>query len=202
MIRKLRVKFILVSMLSVLLVLTVILGIVNILNYQGIVHDADSVLALLSGFSGQLPVPEQAMEWQSAGERYKSPELPYEIRFFSAVVDAQGEVTSINAEQIFAVDESAAAGYALAAYESGAASGFVQDYRFARHEAEGGALITFLDCGRILAGFRSVLLSSIGIAAAGMAAVFVLPNGQRVKEGEGAAVILHHRASYSLISAL
>ena len=55
------------------------------------------------------------MEWQSAGERYKSPELPYEIRFFSAVVDAQGEVTSINAEQIFAVDESAAAGYALAA---------------------------------------------------------------------------------------
>ena len=174
MIRKLRVKFILVSMLTVLLVLTVILGIVNILNYQGIVHDADSVLALLSGFSGQLPVPEQAMEWQSAGERYKSPELPYEIRFFSAVVDAQGEVTSINAEQIFAVDESAAAGYALAAYESGAASGFVQDYRFARHEAEGGALITFLDCGRILAGFRSVLLSSIGIAAAGMAAVFVL----------------------------
>lgn len=174
MIRKLRVKFILVSMLSVLLVLTVILGIVNILNYQGIVHDADSVLALLSGFSGQLPVPEQAMEWQSAGERYKSPELPYEIRFFSAVVDAQGEVTSINAEQIFAVDESAAAGYALAAYESGAASGFVQDYRFARHEAEGGALITFLDCGRILTGFRSVLLTSIGISAAGMAAVFVL----------------------------
>lgn len=40
MIRKLRIKFILVSMFSMLLVLSVILGIVNVLNYDEIVHDA------------------------------------------------------------------------------------------------------------------------------------------------------------------
>ena len=34
MIRKLRIKFILVSMFSMLLVLSVILGIVNVLNYD------------------------------------------------------------------------------------------------------------------------------------------------------------------------
>ena len=78
MIRKLRIKFILVSMFSMLLVLSVILGIVNVLNYDEIVHDADSVLALLNAHAGELPVPVQAIDWRSAGDRYKSPELPYE----------------------------------------------------------------------------------------------------------------------------
>lgn len=82
MIRKLRIKFILVSMFSMLLVLSVILGIVNVLNYDEIVHDADSVLALLNAHAGELPVPVQAIDWRSAGDRYKSPELPYESASF------------------------------------------------------------------------------------------------------------------------
>lgn len=174
MIRKLRIKFILVSMFSMLLVLSVILGIVNVLNYDEIVHDADSVLALLNEHAGELPVPVQAIDWQSAGDRYKSPELPYEIRFFSAVLDDGGNVLAIYNDQIFAVDEAKVAQYAAQAFLSGQPGGFVQDYRFARYAVQQGTLITFLDCGRMLAGFRSVLIYSVGIAAAGMAAVFGL----------------------------
>ena len=48
MIRKLRRKFTLVCMLSLLVVLVVILGVVNALNYREIVSDADGVLAMLS----------------------------------------------------------------------------------------------------------------------------------------------------------
>ena len=91
MIRKLRIKFILVSMFSMLLVLSVILGIVNVLNYDEIVHDADSVLALLNAHAGELPVPVQAIDWRSAGDRYKSPELPYEIRFFCPLCCGPGQ---------------------------------------------------------------------------------------------------------------
>ena len=174
MIRKLRIKFILVSMLSALLVLSVILGFVNVLNYDEIVHDADSVLALLNAHAGELPVPVQAIDWRSAGDRYKSPELPYEIRFFSAVLDDGGTVRNIYNDQIFAVDEAKVAQYAAEAFSSGETGGFVEDYRFARYAVDDGILLTFLDCGRMLAGFRSVLIYSAGIAAAGMAAVFVL----------------------------
>ena len=78
-------------MLSALLVLSVIMGFVNVLNYDEIVHDADSVLALLNAHAGELPVPVQAIDWRSAGDRYKSPELPYEIRFFSAVLGRRGK---------------------------------------------------------------------------------------------------------------
>ncbi len=175
MIRKLRRKFTLVSMLSLLVVLTVILGVVNVLNYQEIVSDADGVLAMLSSFAGELPAPpEDFIDWQDAGGRYRSPELPYEIRFFSALMDADGNVVSTNMERIFAVDETAVSDYAQQAYRSGAAAGFVRDYRFARHAGEAGTVITFLDCGRMLTGFRSVLVSSVVIAALGMAAVFAL----------------------------
>lgn len=174
MIRKLRIKFILVSMFSMLLVLSIILGIVNVLNYDEIVHDADSVLALLNAHAGELPVPVQAIDWRNAGDRYKSPELPYEIRFFSAVLDDGGNVLATYNDQIFAVDEAKVARYAEEAFSSGQAGGFVQDYRYACYAVEQGTLITFLDCGRMLAGFRSVLIYSVGIAAAGMGAVFVL----------------------------
>ena len=174
MIRKLRIKFILVSMLSALLVLSVIMGFVNVLNYDEIVHDADSVLALLNAHAGELPVPVQAIDWRNVGDRYKSPELPYEIRFFSAVLSDEGTVLATYNDRIFAVDEDRVAQYAADAFASGQASGFVEDYRFARYAVDDGILLTFLDCGRMLAGFRSVLIYSAGIAAAGMAAVFVL----------------------------
>ena len=175
MIRKLRRKFTLVCMLSLLVVLVVILGVVNALNYREIVSDADGVLAMLSAFAGEAPAPpEDFIDWQDAGGRYRSPELPYEIRFFSALLDGDGAVVSTNMERIFAVDEAAVDDYARQAYSSGASSGFVRDYRFARHEGEAGTVITFLDCGRMLTGFRSVLVSSVVISALGMAAVFAL----------------------------
>ena len=100
MIRKLRRKFTLVCMLSLLVVLVVILGVVNALNYREIVSDADGVLAMLSAFAGEAPAPpEDFIDWQDAGGRYRSPELPYEIRFFSALLDGDGAVVSTNMER-------------------------------------------------------------------------------------------------------
>ena len=105
------------------------------------------MLALLNDHAGELPVPVQAIDWRSAGDRYKSPELPYEIRFFSAVLDDGGTVRNIYNDQIFAVDEAKVAQYAAEAFSSGETGGFVEDYRFARYAVDDGVLLTFLDCG-------------------------------------------------------
>ena len=59
MIRKLRIKLILASMLSLLLVLTIILGVVGVLNHRKIVQDADSILALLQENDGNFPLDER-----------------------------------------------------------------------------------------------------------------------------------------------
>ena len=62
MIKKLRVKFIAVAMISVMVVLTIILGTINVLNYRGVVEDADNILQILADNGGKFP------EQKSPGE--------------------------------------------------------------------------------------------------------------------------------------
>ena len=55
MIKKLQIKFILLSMTALLLVLTIIIAGINIVNYNGVAEDADDVLAILSENKGSFP---------------------------------------------------------------------------------------------------------------------------------------------------
>ena len=62
MIRKLRIKLVLASMLSLLLVLVIIFSIVGVLNYVKVTQNADEILTLLalnSGRRNRLPRNDQ-----------------------------------------------------------------------------------------------------------------------------------------------
>lgn len=174
MISRLRIRLITASMLSLLIVLTSIIGGVNILNYRGIVDDADSVLYLLKDGGGKFPsAPEQA-QWRETGPRFRSPELKFETRFFSVTLDERGEIVSSDMGRIAAVDAQSAESFATLAISQTSDSGFVNIYRYLRYDEDGKTRILFLDCGRMLAGFHSVLLSSISVSLAGLIAVLVL----------------------------
>ncbi len=174
MIRSLRRRFVAASMLSLLAVLTLILGGLNIFHYKSVVSDVDSVLSLLKDSGGALPDAPEQLDWRQAGARFQSPELPYEIRFFTALLDGEGNVLETGTENIFALDGESVAACAREALQQGGDAGFVGDYRFLRYGEDGDTRLIFLDCGRMLAGFRDVLLSSALIALAGYAAVFLL----------------------------
>ena len=174
MIRKLRTKLIMVSMLSLLIVLVTIIGGVNLINYRGIVDDADSVLAMLSQNGGRFPEAPTDVKWQDAGPRFQSPELIFEVRFFSVLVSSDGEVVSTDISKIAAIDTETVMQYARQAFQRGGSHGFVSDYRFFLYEEAGSFRVIFLDCGRMLAGFKAVLLSSTGISLVGLLAVLVL----------------------------
>ena len=55
MIRKLRMKLIIASMVSLLAVLLVIMSAVNLVYYRQVIQDADSTLALLAENNGFFP---------------------------------------------------------------------------------------------------------------------------------------------------
>ncbi|MGN0184704.1 MAG: sensor histidine kinase [Aristaeellaceae bacterium] len=174
MIRRLRFKLVAATMLSLMLVLTVIMCALNIVNYRGIVQDADSVLELLRDNGGHFPEMPETFDWRIDGPRYKSPELPFEIRYFSVLLSAEGEIEDADMVQIAALDAESVSDYALRAWRSGRERGFVDDYRFLRCAEDGGVRIIFLDYGRTLASFQSVLISSVGISLAGLLAVLLL----------------------------
>ena len=181
MIHKLRIKFIAASMLSLALVLLVILGGVNVMSYQKILRDSDHILSLLSENEGRFPQQKPHMDSDgrkpdrhSMSGHGLSPETPFESRFFSVLLDENGQIIGTDTGQIAALDQSGAGEFAQTVWRSGRSHGFQGDYRFIRIAEEQGVRLIFLDCRRILSNFRATLLSSLLIAVAGLLAVLLL----------------------------
>lgn len=174
MIRKLRRKLVAVAMLSLFIVLLIIIGTVNILNYTRMVDDAQRTIAILKENDGSFPRPDMSPEHDKDIFKGMSPEAPYESRYFSVLMDANGNVSTIDTGKIAGTGTGEAAEYAKKVLDSGKTSGFIGQYRFAVKDKDGGTLLIFLYCGRGLANFRSVLFISVGILLAGMLAVFLL----------------------------
>lgn len=179
MIRKLRAKLILASMLSLLLVLAVIFVVVGVLNYRKIVSDADSILGILKANDGSFPIEErQEAPFSSDGynrtNRRFSPELPYESRYFTVSLTQEGVILTVNTGKIAAVDTETAIDYAQQVFREGSAQGFLGDYRYTAYAVGTEWHIVFLDYGRELSAFRTFLFTSIGVGLAGLLAVLLL----------------------------
>lgn len=181
MIKKLRMKLIMLSMISLLFVLTIIIGSINIINYHNIVENADSFLELIIENDGRFPKEDKGKIGPKMEDNHKrmSPEAPYESRFFSVLLDESGKVISVDTGRIAAVDSSTAIEYGQNVLESGKERGFLGDYRYMKEKGDetNGIRIVFFDCGRSLNTFRTFLVTSIIISLVGLAAVFILMIG-------------------------
>jgi len=169
MINRLRRRLITVAMLSLFLVFLVIVSAINVLNYRNMTAEADEVLTMLAKNGGAFPA------WESEELQAllaKSPEALFPCRYFSVVMTDEKTVLSANTEKISAVDETGAAEYARAVWER--ERGFYQDFRFLRRDGRDETLFIFLDLGKEIASFRSLLLSSILVAFFGLLSVFIL----------------------------
>lgn len=171
MIKKLQRKFILLSMSALLLVLTVIIAGINIVNYNAVTKEADKLLSIITENKGDFP-----MEPDKFGDRLPpgmSPEIPYESRFFSVVMDTKtNQILFVETSRIISVDKQAAISYADAAIEKEKTIGFIKNFRYQIHADNTFTRITFLDCGRKLDAYYNFLFASIAISLIGYIVVF------------------------------
>lgn len=172
MIKKLRIKLIAASMVSLLIVLLVIEGIVGILNYRKMVGDADRILEVLGENSGRFPHELPAGKKDS--RRFMSPEIPYESRYFSVLLNEQGKVIFTDTKKTVTIDFTDAEEYALEVWEKQSERGFLHEYRYLYCSYGGEARIIFLDCRRQLDTFQNFLVSAVCVSAVGLLSVFVL----------------------------
>ena len=188
MIRRLRRNFIIVAMCSIFAVLAVIVCSLDVANYRSAVTRADRILNMLAENEGHFPDnkpfdrqlgggrgPKQM--WENEGEfRGLSPETPYDTRFFSVRLDRQGELVSVDTGRIAAVETDDAVEYARQVRSSGKSTGFFGDYRFLRQSVEenGDIRIIFVDCGKEMDSFRTLVMASVGVSFLGMFAVYLL----------------------------
>lgn len=110
MIKRLRIKLIAASMASLFFVLLVIGGIAGVLNYRRIVEEADRILEVLEENGGTFPkrFPEERKENPPG----MSPELPYESRYFSVLLDQNGTAVLADTSKIVSIDTEEAIEYA------------------------------------------------------------------------------------------
>lgn len=180
MIRKLRIKLIFACMLSLFLVLGVIFCTVGILNYTKIVADADSILTILRENDGSFPMGDHSqsntdfLDDHPRGDHRFSAELPYESRYFSVFLSADGSVISVNTGKIAAVDTTTAIDYAQSVVTEGTAQGFVEDYRYTVYTVGDEIHIVFLDYGREMGSFRTFLFTGVAVSLIGLLAVLLL----------------------------
>ena len=196
MIKKLKIRFIVLAMVSLTVLLSVIVAGMNMINYSKVVSDADTKLEVLEENSGRIMLEDRLNPFsdfenffddddyynddddrilfghRGPGGRSMTRDEAEESRFFMVTVDESGSVLRTYIDRISAVDSADAAAYALKALSSGKEAGFVGEFRYAVSDSSNGVLVTFLDCGRTLGSFRSFLGASIMMSLAGLVAVF------------------------------
>lgn len=178
MIKKLRIKLVAVSMISLMAVLFSIMGTVNYLNYTSVIDKSDDILSILADNNGRFP--SSGLDYFFGGifgDGNISAEIPYESRFFSVVMveNMSGKkILSIDTAHIAAIDAQTAGEYAIQALTSNNIEGFVNNYRYLIRVHETYTRVIFLDCTRDLATFESFFTLSVAISAIGLISVFIL----------------------------
>ena len=199
MAKKLRWRFVLISMLSLAAVLAVIMLTINLTNYAEVKNNADVLLEALAEGGGQFrfaepralegeenaeppaegsappEMPDGAMRGRRVidfeeGERF-SAETPYETRFFTVVLLDDGTYLA-NTDQIAAVNGETAVNLAKSALDSGKTKGYSGVYRYL--VVNEGKMVLFVDCFRGLKTAENFLETSLIVSAAVLVGMFLL----------------------------
>ena len=155
MIKKLRLKFILISALSVLFVLAITIGTINISNRVVIESNAkDTVVEIIN------EGPQHNLE--PGGKSGEGPRDLRQEHYFVASIDNNGSIIELDNRQMFMLSESECRDLVLKAYRGDISGGRYDSYRYAiSTKNDGTTLVAFLDIKeRLDSHYNFVLLSS------------------------------------------
>lgn len=172
MIKKLKRKFILLSMLSLLALLIVIILGMNLLNYVSFVNETDQLLETISREGGKFPDMEHGNFDGLPG--FIAPKTPDETGYFSVVLDKNNDIVQIDLSKADTISAQYAKAYAAYALEKGEERGFADQFRYIIVADDYGTRITFLDCGIKLDALYGFALSSVLVSLIGYIIIFVI----------------------------
>lgn len=153
-------------------VLGTIVAVINVINYSKADEYSDKVISVLVDNEGGFP--QNFPMRPGMGNNGMTPETPFEARFFTVMLNDNGEVVFSDTKQIAAITPQTAEKYAKNLYANGETAGMYDDYKYRVKETDEGTLYIFLDCTHEMNSFRGFLQTSILISLGGLAVVFIL----------------------------
>lgn len=147
MFRKLRIRFIAIASLAILIVLFSVVGVLNSARHIQTVNEINKILTLISDNGGTFP--SVSIATSELGDTVSVDTL-FQYRFFSAVVDKDGNITSLNLSSISDLTDKQVENYLIKINKSGDTRG---DFRYNNHtysylvtdESDDSTLIVVLD---------------------------------------------------------
>ena len=169
MIQKLRIRFVILAMSTLLTVLLVLVGGINVANYTGIVSEADRILS--SANLGRMEKNTGGKTGIGFGDPL-SQDRHNASRFFSVTLSSDGTVLEAQIPTFSLVDQEEAAALGAKVFALNSDSGFQSIYRYSRKSVGDTISIRFLDCGRELGSFQRFLVTSLILSALGILILF------------------------------
>lgn len=173
MVKKLRRKFIWVSVSTVFIVVCLIAGFIVLTNYLQLERRADEVLEIIAKNDGSFKAENSHKGNYDLPEKM-SPETPFSTRYFTVKVDSEGTLISVDTGKIFSASTTEAVEYTKEVLKKGKIEGYINQFKYRAVSKEYGVLLIFIDCGRDLDMFYSVVKNSILISTVGIFSVFFL----------------------------
>lgn len=171
MLKKLKTKFLIATLITLFIVIGVIVGTINFFNYKSVISDADDLLAVIMDNSGKFP-SKPDIEYPDIDVNI-TPESPYESRYFTVKYE-NGKIKSVNTANIAAINDETAVKMANSVILTGLERGFRGNYRYLMSLDGEITSVIFLDCTKLLDSTNTFLLLSIFISVLGIFAVFII----------------------------
>lgn len=175
MFRKLRLRFIAIASLAILIVLFSVVGVLNSVRYIQTVNEINKILTLISDNGGTFPSVFKATT--ELGDTVSVDTL-FQYRYFSAVIDEDGNITSLNSSNISDLSDEQVENYLTKINKSGDTSGA---FRYNNHtysylvtdESDDSTLIVVLDSTNQIEDNMTLLHLSLWMSGVSLA-FFVL----------------------------
>ena len=177
MIKKLRRKFINISMLSVFVLLVLILGTINIVNFSIVASDADRVTEMIMNNGGTFAkTPPEGPQLEGGPMGPSSPETPSSTRYFTYSFNKNGEGQKVS-YNISIVNEEEALSWASDLLNSRSSKGWSRTsyrYRIYNVTSNNRTYVTVIDQSRELTPSYYVLWASIIGSLVGLIITFIV----------------------------
>ncbi len=177
MIRKLRKRFIRITMLSVTAVLLLLCVIINVANFLSVNANLTQLLETIAENRGTIPKnpPDNKKPPSGQGGGQFTPETPFSTRFFVLRYTKDGELQLADLEHIAAVKEDDTEKFLSAALSHGEGFGYLDGYKYyVVNTGEETRMAIFLDAYRDLHSVTVTALLSFGTMVICIAVVYIL----------------------------
>lgn len=177
MLKKLRIKFIGISISSLFVFLVLILAIVNIINYSKVANDADMITEILARNDGGFPTeqgrneppafPDGQNPFENGDNPFQRRETRFDTRYFFVKINENGDVVETNVDNTITYSQEEAKEFALSVYTKESV-GWSGDFRYRVVKNGNETIVVAIDYSRELAPSRTVLITSAIVCGAGL----------------------------------